>query len=426
MKNILVFPCGSEVALEIYRSLKYSTHFKLFGGSSVDDHGRFVFSNYIGNLPFYNDRHFIESIKEVIKTYKIDAIYPAMDAVADTFKINEAELACRVIGSPQRTTSICASKRNTYSSLKDYLPVPDIYESLSFVDEYPIVIKPDKGYGSRNVHVAKSRLFAEAFLQDADPDIDFLLCEFLPGDEYTIDSFTDRHGKLLFCGGRKRARISNGISVNTKVVSEYRDYFQEAASTINSVLELRGAWFFQMKLDKRNNLKLLEVAARLGGSSSLFRSQGVNFAMLSAFDCFDIDVTIIQNSYETELDRALCNKYKITIDYSKVYVDYDDCLLMNGEVNSEMISFIFSAINQNKNIILLTKHAENIEHTLKKHRLYGIFDQIIHLKKDDDKPSFIDPEGAIFIDDSFVERNAVKQRFNIPVFSPDMIEVLAP
>ena len=47
MKNILVFPCGSEIALEIYKSLEFSTHFTLFGASSVKDHGEFIYKNYI-------------------------------------------------------------------------------------------------------------------------------------------------------------------------------------------------------------------------------------------------------------------------------------------------------------------------------------------------------------------------------------------
>jgi len=426
MKNILVFPCGSEVALEIHRSLKYSRHFKLYGGSSVNDHGRFVFENYIDHIPFHNDRNFIETVRKIVEIYNINAIYPAMDAVALTCKKSETQLGCRVIGSPLETTSICVSKSKTYAKLKDCLPVPKIYESLSVVDAYPVFLKPDKGYGSRNVYIAKSRLSAEAFLQDADPDVDFILCEFLPGAEYTIDCFTDRHRKLLFSGGRKRVRISNGISVNTTIDHQYSEYFKDVANKINNALELRGAWFFQMKLDKHNNLKLLEVAARLGGSSSLFRSQGVNFAMLSAFDCFDVDVNIIQNNYEAELDRALCNKYKINIDYSTVYLDYDDCIFVNGKINSEMVSFIFSAINHNKRIILLTKHADNIENTLREYRLWGIFDQIIHIEKDDNKAAFIEPEGAIFIDDSYAERCLVQNEHGIPVFSPDMIEGLIP
>ena len=52
MKNILVFPCGSEIGLEIHNALKYSKDFKLFGGSSVDDYGKFVYANYISDIPF--------------------------------------------------------------------------------------------------------------------------------------------------------------------------------------------------------------------------------------------------------------------------------------------------------------------------------------------------------------------------------------
>ena len=54
MKNVLVFPCGSEIGLEIHNSLKYSKDFKLYGGSSVDDHGKFVYENYISGHPYYS------------------------------------------------------------------------------------------------------------------------------------------------------------------------------------------------------------------------------------------------------------------------------------------------------------------------------------------------------------------------------------
>ena len=66
-KNILVFPCGSEIGLEIYRSLRYSIHFNLIGASSVEDHGRFVYENYIGGLPYITDSNFIDAIREIRK-----------------------------------------------------------------------------------------------------------------------------------------------------------------------------------------------------------------------------------------------------------------------------------------------------------------------------------------------------------------------
>ncbi len=76
-QNILVFPCGSEVGLEIYRSLEGSIHFELFGASSVEDHGRFVFERYIGGLPFVTDIHFIPALREIVLRHRIDAIYPS-------------------------------------------------------------------------------------------------------------------------------------------------------------------------------------------------------------------------------------------------------------------------------------------------------------------------------------------------------------
>ena len=66
-KNILVFPCGSEIALEVYRSVNKSTHFNLIGASSCDDHGKFIFENYIGGLPFITDKDFIPQIKKIVK-----------------------------------------------------------------------------------------------------------------------------------------------------------------------------------------------------------------------------------------------------------------------------------------------------------------------------------------------------------------------
>ena len=91
-KNILIFPCGSEIALEINRSLKYSTYFNLIGGNSVNDHGRFVFENYIGNIPFVTNSRFISAIKEIVQKNKIDAIYPAMNAVIVESKKHEINI----------------------------------------------------------------------------------------------------------------------------------------------------------------------------------------------------------------------------------------------------------------------------------------------------------------------------------------------
>ena len=73
-KNILVFPCGSEIGLEVYRSLKNSTYFNLIGGSSIDDHGRFVFDNYISGIPYVTDACFIPNMKRIVNSKNMSQI----------------------------------------------------------------------------------------------------------------------------------------------------------------------------------------------------------------------------------------------------------------------------------------------------------------------------------------------------------------
>jgi len=421
--KILVFPCGSEIGLEIFRSLKYSIHIELFGASSFDDHGRFIYDNYIGNIPFIDAPDFIEKTKLIVKQYRFDAIYPSMDKVIWKLKRHENVIGCKVIASPYKTTELCLSKKKTYKYLRQFVQVPLTYSSFEEITNFPVFIKPDIGYGSRctlkvcNHHELKS-FFMKHELSN------FIISEYLPGEEYTVDCFTDRNKKLRFVGPRIRKRISNGISVNTKPISERNKEFEKFAVKINEVLEFQGAWFFQLKRDKNNQLTLLEVASRLAGSSSLYRGKGINFALLSVFDTFRIDVEVVENGYEIELDRALDNKYKINLEYDIIYVDFDDCLVINQNVNTQLIAFLYSAINNGKKIILLSKHDGDIHTKLNEYKIRQLFNEVIQIKKEDHKFMYIKSSNAIFIDDSFYERKLVKKKLKIPVFSPDMIEVL--
>jgi len=223
---------------------------------------------------------------------------------------------------------------------------------------------------------------------------------------------------------RRRNRISNGISVNTSPSDQFANEFGIWAGAINEALRPRGAWFYQVKLDANAEPRLLEVATRLAGSSSIFRCMGVNFALLTAFDAFNQDVTIAPNSYHIELDRALDNRYKLAVDYSHVFVDLDDCLILRGRINHQLIGFLYKALSEGKGITLLTRHHRHPDITLRQLRIAELFDRVIHLDEGARKSDYIDRSDAIFVDDSFAERTEVSRRTGIQVFSPDMIEAL--
>ena len=429
-KNILVFPCGSEIALEIHRALLHSAHFHLIGASSVNDHGKFVFEDYVDGLPFITDENFIPEIKRIVSEKKINAIYPAMDAVIEILKTHENEIACKVIAPELETTRICLSKSKTYKQLETVVHTPKLYTQEEIENKeklpYPVFAKPDIGYGSRGASIIHSETELEAHLQKNPACI---VLEYLPGEEFTVDCFTDKTGKLLCAKPRKRARIMNGISVNTMPVKENLDLFLQMANAINKKIQFRGAWFFQVKKDADGILTLLEIASRFGGSSSLFRASGINFALMTLFDAFDIPVSVLENHYEIEMDRALDNKYRINLDYNEVFVDFDDCIYLDKKfVNDSLIAFLFRARNQGKKITLLSRHDDerlgSLDSLLDTLRIKPVFDRIIHVPVADKKINYIDNLNAIFIDDSFAERKAIALKFGMNVFSLDMVECL--
>lgn len=422
MKKVLVFPCGSEIGLEINRSLAHSTHFEMYGASSIDNHGAYVYRNYIGGLPNIDDDDCIEKINELIDKNGIDFIFPAHDSAVLKFAQHAEELHAAVVTSPLETCEICRSKLKTYEVLQGVIPTPTVYNDVA-VEElaFPLFCKPDVGQGSRGAHKIGNRQEYDYYVAGVKG---LVLSEFLPGPEYTIDCFTDRHGMLQFCEGRRRARISNGICVNA--VPVHNSEFRRLAELINSRITFRGMWFFQLKERADGELVLMEIAPRIAGTMGLYRGAGVNFALLSLFDAMGYDVEVFRNDYSIENDRALCTRYKTDVEYDVVYMDFDDTITSRGTVNSDVMKFIYQLRNEGKRIILLSRHERDLKQTLAEYNIAeSLFADIIVIRdKSVRKSDFITEKKAIFIDDSHAERRDVHRRCGIPVFSIDGIEVL--
>jgi hypothetical protein len=196
---------------------------------------------------------------------------------------------------------------------------------------------------------------------------------------------------------------------------------------INNNLKLRGAWFFQMKADKEDNLKLLEIEPRIAGTMGYYRVQGINFAALSLYDRMEQDVELINNDLDMISDRALQTRYDLNYEYDTVYIDLDDCLLLGSKVNPLLIAFMFQCRNNGKTLKLVTKHDMNeLLSVLDGLRLLAVLDETIWVEAGCCKSSYINTEHEkpIFIDDSFIERREVKDKCNIPVFDVDGVEAL--
>ena len=378
----------------------------------------YVFKNYIEGLPFVNEPGFISAVAKVVENNKIDFFYPAHDSVVVKASEHNQEIGCYVVGSGVETCRICRSKKLTYEHLKNIVSTPIVYDNVEQCGNFPVFVKPEKSQGSIGAKLIKSKQEL-CFYLSQNPEL--IILEYLPGPEYTIDCFTDRHGKLLFAGARKRVRTKSGISVSTYPVNNER--LQSMAKQINKAIKFRGPWFFQAK--ERDNCEpvLLEAAPRIAGSSGLNRNLGINLPLLGILDAMDKEVNVLANNFKIAMDRALCNRFKTNLQYTQAYVDFDNCLINDCHVNTDIIKLIYQCINRDIKVHLFAKDSQKVKDALTKLRL-NVFDDIIYLKQNQSRPDLIKNRPAVFISGSFTERSEVYHKLNIPVFSPDAVECL--
>ena len=315
----------------------------------------------------------------------IDLVIPANDMALEYFALNGQPTF-----HPTQTILTCSEKLRTYKALENVVRVPKMYTSTNY--QLPCFLKPNKGH---------SGIGCKKIETDGEMAIHWngeLILEYCEGDEFTVDCFT-QNGELKYCIPRTRENIRTGISAisdtaNTRAVLCLTEY----AKDINGVLELNGAWFFQVK-KKGDEYVLMEVAARIGGSSGLNRSIGVNLPLMDIYNYQGYGLEYGQEE-ETKISRSLSVRAELP-KVTDIYIDLDDTLILKGRVNWQVMAFIYK-YKYNHNIHLLTRNKDPYR-ILQEHGITTqTFKTICIVKADQRKVDFV--KDGLLIDDSYNER----------------------
>ncbi len=419
--NVMIFGGGGYNQIQVYFSLKNSLLFHPIMGCSCDNHSSFISNDAILNLPYTNDADFVKKLNEVIDERKIEFIIPTHDSAAVTLMENEERINAKVVCSPLKTTRLCRYKSLTYKTLEGTDIIPDIYTFDNPI--FPLFAKDDAGQGGRNARVINNRSELNDLRKE---NIEYVLCEYLPGDEITIDCFTDRHGTVRFIQPRTRARLLNGISARSENI-EITEEIKHIIDVLSDHIKFRGYWFAQCKKDKNGKYKLMEICTRFAGTFGLSKSLDVNLPLLALCDFSNIDVGVSPNNYHLQSDKTYIDRYKIDYKYDRVYLDFDDTLVFHREkFNTEAMRFVYQCLNKGIELVLLTKHTYDIHETMRKiHLNEDLFSSIIEVPPDKMKYEYIDnKKSSIFIDNAYAERSAVKAHTNIPTFDVSNFDCL--
>lgn len=419
--RVLVFPAGGINSVELHDALCANVNIEVYGASSVERHGAYLYKNYISGLPMITDPHFPSVFNHLLEEKEIDFVFPTHDTIALYLAENKKLFSSGIIAADARTAHICRDKKATYELFSGEFFCPQVQDSAKC---FPCFIKPRDGQGA----VGTKLLYTA---KDIPTDIkwdDYVVTEYLPGEELTVDCLTDKDGVLRTILPRSRDRLLAGVCVAGTAVSPTQEIIS-IAQRINAQLGFLGLWYFQIKKDTQGYYKLLEISTRCAGTMCLSRARGVNLPLLSVYAALGRDVSVFKNECPVKVDRTLISRYHLDYEYHTVYLDYDDTLIVNGKVCLPVIRFLYQCKNAHVRVILLTRH--NLEHETAIHddlKHFSIaetlFTEIINLTANEEKAALIQPDQAVFVDNAYVERKKVHDRLSIPVFDVEGIEVL--
>jgi carbamoyl-phosphate synthase large subunit len=140
---------------------------------------------------------------------------------------------------------------------------------------YPVIVKPRTGSGSRDISLIESG----RSLARLDPSADFLVQEYLPGEEYSIDVLADVAGHVVASVPRVRERVDSGVSVAGRTLHDAE--LEGLGAAVATATRLTYIANVQFRRDTAGRPALLEVNPRVPGTLPLTVASGVDMPRLA-------------------------------------------------------------------------------------------------------------------------------------------------
>jgi len=222
---------------------------------------------------------FVDELIALCAEDGIDVLFSTVDVELPPLARRRTELSAVLAAPTLDTLETCLDKFALAVRCAPLLrtPVTHLVGPASSAAEwdFPIIVKPRSGAGSRGVRLVHSRADLDALGDD-----DSLIAqELLPGDEYSVDVIAAADGHVVAAVPRTRTRVDSGVSIAGLTV---RDPELEATATaVAQAIGLTGVANVQLRRDTKGVPALLEVNPRFPGAMPLTIAAGVDMPSLA-------------------------------------------------------------------------------------------------------------------------------------------------
>lgn len=293
MTRVLVTGAGGPAGVAVIRSLLRRDDVEVFAA----DMDRWASALYLVPaerrrlVPAGRADDFVDAVQRLCARDRIDVLFATVDVELPRLAAARDGLAAAgtLLAAPSlRTLDTCLDKLALAHACAGALRVPRTEllgtpQALSGWD-FPVVVKPRRGAGSRGVRTVGSARELDA-VHDED---DLLVQELLPGQEYSVDVLADSTGHVVAAVPRARLRVDSGVAVAGVTVHD--DELVATAAAVARAVGLTSVANVQLKRDAAGVPALLEVNPRFPGAMPLTIAAGVDMPSLALDDVLGRDV----------------------------------------------------------------------------------------------------------------------------------------
>ena len=278
--NILILSAGRRV--ELIQAFKKAAK-KLNINSSIiaaDMSGlapALYFADKHKLIPAISDINYIDNLISLCNEENVKLVVPTIDTelliLAENKQRVESETNAKVMISDLKLIKMCRDKIKTSDDLSNNgFLVPYLYGDQDIKQNkvaFPCFIKPKSGSSSINAFKVNNDKELELYRKFIP---NYMLQEYVGGDEYTIDVFLDFNSNPITIVPRLRlatrsGEISKGLIVKHRIIID----------TIKNMMDkfkFIGHITVQLKIDK--DIKFIEINPRFGGGAPMSIAAGAD------------------------------------------------------------------------------------------------------------------------------------------------------
>ncbi len=285
--NLLLTSIGKRI--QLIEHLKMA--FRVVGVDASNQNAARHFTDKFYQVPKCRESGYTDALFDICRKEQIDMLIPLYEAefpVLNRARQCFEEQGVHLLLSGERVTDICNDKRKTAKFFEKYdISAPGTYtgEEQEGTFQYPLIVKPFDGMGSRNIFRAENREQLDFFRRYVDNPV---IQDCAVGTEYTIDVLCDGAGTPVYIVPRVRLEVRSGEVVKSRtaklgtVVRETKRLLE----ALNREGNVAGPLTIQCFLtEDESKISFIEINPRFGGGVPLSFAAGANYGTALAEMC---------------------------------------------------------------------------------------------------------------------------------------------